>query len=573
MNGGNGNRRPASLLAGLSDELRDKVFAEADEVRLPAGEWLFREGEPADSAFVVRSGRLDIVTEHPTEVVIRQITRGAAVGELGLLRGGVRSTSVRACRDSELVHLSRDRFESLIRHAPEFALALIHVMGDQIAANRAPATSADLPRSIAVIALDRGADADDVAAELAAELERHGSLHLFRAAPDRSESNAELLERAEVDNDRVLLVGGPPDDPWSDFCLREADVVVAVTSGVPDPEWLRRCSALRECELIVLDARIDKGTLAAIAPREVQVLHGAGARAHGIAVTARRLAGRAVGLVLSGGGARALAHLGVLDELEANGVVVDRLAGASMGAIVSGIAATGAPLSEITDLFERTMVNANPSNDYTLPRYSLIRGLKTRRVLEEAFGDRRIEELSTRWYCVSADLVSRQLVIHRTGRMVDAVYPSMALPGIFPPMPTPDGRLLVDGGVMDNLPVEPMAQRPEGPIIAVDVSQRAGPIAPTSRPRLEHVARRVRRGLAGSEEPVPRLRETLMRTMALGSSDTVAAGMRHADIVISPRVEGLGLLDWKNLPRAREAGRVAAREALEPALAQIESWK
>ena len=286
-------------------------------------------------------------------------------------------------------------------------------------------------------------------------------------------------------------------------------------------------------------------------------------------MTARRLSGRAVGVVLSGGGARALAHLGVLDELEASGVPIDRMAGASMGAIVSGIAATGASMAEITELFEQGMVNANPSNDYTLPAFSLIRGQKTRRVLEAGFGDRRIEELPKRWYCVSCDLVSREQVVHRTGLVVDAVYPSMALPGIYPPMPASGGRLLVDGGVMDNLPVEPMARRAEGPIIAVDVSQKAGPVAPRTRPGMEGLARRVRRALAGSEEPRPPLRETMLRTIALGSTDTVLAAMQHADLVISPRVEGFGLLDWKSYPAVREAGRRAAHEVLE----QIESWK
>jgi predicted acylesterase/phospholipase RssA len=354
--------------------------------------------------------------------------------------------------------------------------------------------------------------------------------------------------------------------------VRDADVVIAVTRNGPDRDWFARGTALRDCELICVDTPLTDAMLEAFAPREVQVIRGQTGWDNAIAGTARRLAGRSVGLVLSGGGARALAHLGVLDELQASGIRIDRLAGASMGAIVTGIAATGASLDEITALFENSMVESNPSNDYTLPAYSLIRGQKTRRLLESAFGDLRVEELPKRWYSVSCDLISRELVVHRTGRLVDAIYPSMALPGIFPPMPAPGGRLLVDGGVMNNLPVEPMAQRGEGPIIAVDVSQRAGPILPSSRPRVERVARRVRQLLAGSETPLPPVRETILRTIALGSTDTVAAAMRHADIVIQPRVEGYGLLDWKNLPRVREAGRQATREALAPMMAEIESW-
>ena len=147
--------------------------------------------------------------------------------------------------------------------------------------------------------------------------------------------------------------------------------------------------------------------------------------------------------------------------------------------------------------------------------------------------------------------------------MADAVYSSMALPGIYPPIPTVNGRLLVDGGVMDNLPVETMARRAEGPIIAVDVSQRLSGAPSAARPGLERLARRTRRLLTGHERPMPPLRETIHWTIALGSNDTVAAGMRHADLVISPRVEGIGILEWKQLPRALEIGRQAAREALQ----------
>ena len=153
--------------------------------------------------------------------------------------------------------------------------------------------------------------------------------------------------------------------------------------------------------------------------------------------------------------------------------------------------------------------------------------------------------------------------------MVDAIYASLAIPGIYPPMRGADGRLLVDGGVMNNLPVEPMARRPEGPIFAVDVGQHDGSVPSPPVKRLELLARPLRRLLTGSGQPLPRLPETLMRTMALGSTDTVATAMRYADIVISPRVDGVGLLDFKQLPRIRELGRQAARAALEPVLAEL----
>jgi NTE family protein len=565
-----------TVFANVSDALRAQLENEAEHLRLRAGEWLFREGEPADRAYLVRSGRLEVVVEQPREVVIRHLKRGAAVGELALLSYARRTASVRACRDSELTELTRDRLESLMQTEPEFGLSLVRAMAAQIAANRAPEAAPARPRTIAVVALDRGAPAAAISAQLLSAFRRHCLADLLGPDPQRDEAEfPALLERAESANRRVVLTPGQdgPGNPWTEFCLREADLVLAVTTGVPDPAWTGHAASFRECELLVLAGSgvANEEFLLGLHPREVLVTRGERARTETIAQLARRVLGRAIGLVLSGGGARAFAHLGVLEELEAEGVLIDRLAGTSMGAIVSGLAATGKSTAEIAEVFQRTMIDSNPSNDYMFPAYSLIRGGKTRRALQWAFGDRRIEELPKRWYCVSSDLLSRELVVHRTGLMVDAIYPSMAIPGIYPPLAGPGERLLVDGGVIDNLPVEPMARRAEGPVIAVDVSMRDGQMTSTGRPRLEPFKRRLRHLMTGSERPVPRLSETILRTIALGSSDTVATAMQHADLVISPRVDGVGLLDWKQLPRSREIGREAARAALEPGRAQLQA--
>jgi predicted acylesterase/phospholipase RssA len=136
------------------------------------------------------------------------------------------------------------------------------------------------------------------------------------------------------------------------------------------------------------------------------------------------------------------------------------------------------------------------------------------------------------------------------------------LPGIFPPVPTSDGRLLVDGGVLDNLPVETMAAEAEGPVIAVDVvhteAWRPRHGAPSQSWRA-----RTRRLITAQDIELPRLAETMIRTLAVGSSDTVAAARRHADVVIRPVVEGAGLLDWKQLPYMRDVGRNAVRRLVE----------
>ncbi len=218
----------------------------------------------------------------------------------------------------------------------------------------------------------------------------------------------------------------------------------------------------------------------------------------------------------------------MIEGLRAAGVRIDRIAGASMGAVVAAVVAQDMPERATYEAFQRYFVAQNPSGDFTVPVYSLLRGGRTRRLLEDGFGNRRIEQLPLRFFCVSSDLNSRSLVVHRTGPLHEAIFASLAIPGVFPPVTTADGRLLVDGGVLDNLPVETMAREAEGPVIAVDVNH-AAPWRPSARVSGSRWRSGARSLLTGAPAQLPHLAETMLRTIAAGSRDTVAAARRHAD--------------------------------------------
>jgi NTE family protein len=549
--------RNVPVLAGLSGELLERLAGEVTEIEVRAGSWILREGESASSVFIVRSGRVEIVDEGPPEALIRVLGRGEVLGELALLREGTRSMSARARRDTRLIELGRASFETLIQETPSFALGLTRALGAQLAASRTPVAAATPPQTIAVVGLDQSVAVPEVAERLADTLALHGSV----ARLDAGELGT--IDRAERDAERVVLQGAPdPAQEWTALCLREAHLVLAVTGGSPEPEWMRQATALHGCELLVFGPRVPGAVISELQPREVQVVAETERRPVALEATARRLAGRALGTVLSGGGARAFAHLGVIEELRAAGLVFDRVAGVSLGSLVAAATAMGLEPAAAYEAFARDFVAANPTSDFTIPAFSLLRGAKARRLLEEDIGDRRIEELPLRFFCLSCDLVAREPVVHRTGPLADAVWASVAIPGVFPPVATTDGQLLVDGGVLDNLPVATMARTGEGPVIAVDVTGRMGPFARPRRQGLERLGRPLRRALTGSEAPVPRLGETLVRTLTVGSIDTIAAARLHADLVITPAVEGIGLMEWGALPRVRELGRAAARQML-----------
>jgi predicted acylesterase/phospholipase RssA len=383
-----------------------------------------------------------------------------------------------------------------------------------------------------------------------------------------------LLDRCEARHERVVLVGAPAltGDPWTAFVLQQADRILALTAGGPVPAGVERLPALRGCDLVACGVPGGSGALAgwsdALEPIETHTV----ARddpVQGAHRIARRLTGRSVGVVLSGGGARAFSHIGALEELLAAGVTIDRVAGVSMGALLGGMLALGMDGDEMDARCYDEWVRRRPLSDYALPRHSLIRGFRFEAMLERTFGTAAIEELDRSFVCASADLRRSELVVHRHGLVREHVGTSMCMPILAPPQ-VRGRRLLIDGSLIDNLPVATMAALGEGPLIAIDVkasferpATRSGEVATNGG-----ASSRARRVAGGGPSP-PGMGETLTRLLLLASSNTSSAAQRHADLVINPRNEGVGLLEFHQLDRAREAGRSAAREALERAPATL----
>jgi NTE family protein len=241
--------------------------------------------------------------------------------------------------------------------------------------------------------------------------------------------------------------------------------------------------------------------------------------------------------------------VGVAEEIERSGLVVDRVGGSGLGALVAALLAMGMDASEVDARVYDELVRRSPFGDYRPSRTSLIRGRRVREMLDRLFGDTLIQELPLEFFAVSADLAAGARVVHRTGRVADAVLAAVSMPGLMEPVAS-GGRLLVDAGSLDNLPVGVMAERGEGPVVAVDVSER------DRGPALIEPAR-------GSDGPaLPGVRDALARAAVLGSLSAAGDARRAAAVVVTPESEGAGLLEFHQVDDLRAAGRRAAREAL-----------
>lgn len=533
------------FLSALSQGSRIAIDAALSPVEIAAGEYLFRAGDLADAMYFVRAGQLEVLID---DVVVTRLGAGDVIGELALLTGGTRSASVRARRDSHLERLTRDAFARLTAEEPDVPLALARRLATRLQQLNPPEAPRTAPRVIAVIALDAAAPVAEVSAALVRGIGRH------LRVTDPGDVDASGLERAEFAHERVVLTAPYDDAARRQFCLRSADRVVLVTATAT-PEAPVLLPIGRECDLVLTAPSVSRSDLLAwhglVDPVSVHPVPPGTDWDTGLRGLSARLAQRAIGLVLAGGGARSLAHIGVLEEFERAGVVIDRVAGASAGAVIAALFATGLSATRIDAVLYEEFIRRNPLSDVTLPRHGLIKGERADQAIRRQLGDRVFEELPRELHVVSVDLLRRRPVVHSRGLVSDAVSATLRIPGIFSPLRLGDA-VHVDGAVLDNVPVGALERVPDGPIVAVNISMGGGTAPATGRvggPRMPGIA------------------ETLLRTMFMSGAAATSAALARVDVVITPRTGDVGFMEWHQIDALRDAGRRAAAAALPAVLA------
>ena len=188
--------------------------------------------------------------------------------------------------------------------------------------------------------------------------------------------------------------------------------------------------------------------------------------------------GKRIALVLGAGGARGLAHIGVIEALEARGFEIAAIAGSSMGALVGGIHAAG-KLDAYRDWADRLVRNdVLRLLDVTFGASGLIRGDRVIGTLRELVGEHRIEDLPIPYVAVATDLATQREVWFQHGPLFDAIRASIAIPMVFTPHEV-NGRELVDGGLLAPLPLAATRSFHCDYVVAVDLNARSPRVPPT----------------------------------------------------------------------------------------------
>jgi len=257
-----------------------------------------------------------------------------------------------------------------------------------------------------------------------------------------------------------------------------------------------------------------------------------------------------VGLALGSGAARGLAHIGVLEVLEREGIPVDMIAGASAGALVGALYAQGKSLSQIGELAtSMSWKKIAPLVDLALPKPGVIGGRRVKDLVRSIIGDIRFEDLQIPFSCVATDIMTGEEVVINQGSVLEGVRASISVPIIFTVVKR-KGRYLVDGGLVNPVPVSVVKQMGADITIAVNV-------VPDVKERSHWVDKE---GTENSKEP--HIFSIIMQSIYISTYSLVKSSLEDADIVIEPQMAYIGGGDFHRAQECISRGELAAQASI-----------
>jgi predicted acylesterase/phospholipase RssA/CRP-like cAMP-binding protein len=622
-----------NLLSGLASQLlprfqRDQInialtrlFGKLDEGllrdllgrmgwrRLDSGKTLFQQGEPGDEMYIVVQGRLRFVDETAggCERFLGEVGAGECIGEFALLAEpgtpeGLRTATVYATRQTDMIVVSRKVFEDLLCQYPQALLNLTRQIVRRSTAVGKHAVAPEANMVVTLLPVRPGQDLGRFSGLLADSLSAFGPALTLTAG--RFE---ELYGKAGASGTPLDHPLSPVIDAWLDEREREHaftlyDVSPALDASGRLTAWTQRCVEDADVLLLVGEAGTNAGPgaveLALPSARsrsrlELVLLHPADCQApsgtaawlelrrsgpfpaqacHHVRLEnpadfrrmARRIAGKPVGLTLSGGGARGWAHVGVLRALEEAELEFDWVAGASMGAIVAAGCALDWSSERLCELAAR-FSDPRKLLDYTFPYASITTTRHITHLLRDLYGEGGIEDTWHPFFCVSADLNHGEERMHMRGPLWKAVRASMAFPGIFAPV-SDEGCVLIDGGAANNLPVDRMRELcPTGTVLGVELVTGSpvrgeydfGPSLSGWQVLFAHLSP------ASKRVRVPTILNIIDGLVYGANRYRLNEVWRCADRLVKVPVQTYGLLEFDKYEQIIEAGYQAAREQLQ----------
>ena len=577
---------------GIRETDAEELVEALDSVDVAGGDWLFRQGDLADALYFLVRGRLQVwvapeIRRGETDAkLLGEITPGESVGEIGLLTGGVRTAGIRAIRDSRLLRMDRQAFEHFAGRHPNLVMQLAGGVARRLTERTRPgsSTSRNLG-TVALVPLSHGPWFPGFCERLTADLGKRvstlclsaGNLGRYGAPVDALNPGDDIpdalrrwLDRCESEHRLLIYVADAGDTAWSRLAIRQADMILLLADASDEPapsHWETRlldsegATTARRALILRHPARdaVITGTARWLDARDTEFhLHLRGDSEAETGRIVRLLMGNSVGLVLGGGAARGFAEVGAYRAMHEAGVPVDWIGGTSIGGIIGAAIALDEGPDYVIENSRKAFVEGKPFGDYTLPLVSLIKGRRMERLTRHHLRG-NIEDLPIPFFCVSALLDTGELRVEERGPIWRALRATAALPGLMPPA-VMDQRLVVDGSVVNNLPIDIMRSKPVGRVVAVDVTTRR-------TYQVDYDELPSSWSVFGSRvvpwrkrHRVPGVISVLMKSAEIGTAARVREMAASADLLIRPPVSGFSLTDVNSFDRIVAAGYDHARE-------------
>lgn len=555
------------------DPISLQELAEGCERRdLVRGDLLIQEGAAADEFFVVLRGRFVVLKDG---AAIAEIGPGEPIGELAFFAGGMRTASVKAARDSSTLVLRREIYDRLASKIPALSNGILVALSRRLARTvRAMPTLRPRVGRVCLVLPGSGGRLPDAFVKSIREDFRSrqrwqiiGSDHPAACAKDDVLAIRRRIENTETESDYVLLlVEDVATNPaFCDAAIAVADTIVVLRETIED-------CALSKIERQLITATLPanlhlalwrpsgsaiRNTASWLAVRPVALHHHLEeGRTACVARLGRFLRGEALGFVFSGGGAHGCAHLGVIKAIIEQGIELDFLGGTSIGAAIAAALAIGYDPEGVLSVFEDIFLRQKAMAKLNLPRYSFLDHRLFDQTLIDGYLGSMAEDAAINFFAVTTSLTTNEMVVLRRGAVWEAVRASTSLPAIFPPFVTKDGHVWVDGGLIDNAPVEVMRQLKSGPNVVLNLTPQAPMVCDLPYEQFPGPWDVIRSLVSRRRRPSPpSLYSVLANSMVINSRSKLAQVATEGDVLLAVDVpEGMSFLDWT---RGREAFNTA----------------
>jgi 1-acyl-sn-glycerol-3-phosphate acyltransferase len=525
--------RTIPFFRNLTAAALDAVAAQLQPERHVRGEVVFREGEPGEKMYLVVAGQVEVLAG-ADQSPLAALGPGSFVGELALLLGEPRSATLRVVADTMLWSLHRRDLETLLTEHPVIGVELSRELGRRLVATNRQLVAP--PTTRYTVVFGPGIAGLAAAVQARAGSAKVGVLQLPGAPPVGS--LPEGVQHLEIKNLEAEELGG--------MAGRDIEGITYLLLATPQAETAIGRLAIELAEHIAGFGPVP-GWVGQPGPAHV-ILRGDGSQ-ESYERVARWVTGQALGLALSSGGSKALAHVGVVKVLREAGIVIDAVAGTSGGALVAGALALGlsdddmlARVHELAAMLRFRRIDFN-----FLPRSALFKGVRIRNSLHTWSDGATFADTTIPCWMVATDVSLGSEVIINRGPLADAVRASMSIPGAMNPWPIGEHRC-IDGAVVNPMPASVLR---DAGIRLVIGSNVAGQELPS--------------------ETDPHLMQIMSRILNSMEREMIKAQLPLVDVVIRPGVGPAPSFDFSRIDEFVLEGERAARDALPEIKAAMEA--